>query len=123
MEMINRTINGGYPLKLGVPLVEALEHDLTRFKEAITKWVSSETQPHLYETLEKLPTPLATLREYFAAPDATGMSREEVQVLVDFVYDRIRELRTIASGINAVYTWQSGFDSIPNPVSVDKHTA
>ena len=121
MEMINRTINGGYPLKLGVPIVEALEHDLTRFQQAITKWISADTQPALYEALNSLRAPLVTLREYFRVPGESGMGREDVQTLVDFIYDRIRELRTIAAEVNAVYSWQSGFDYMLNPIVAEKH--
>jgi len=108
MEMINRTVNGGYPVKLGVPLVEALEHDLSRFKEAVAKWLSADLQPKLFEALASLEAPLSSLWEYFGAPEESGMHHEDVQKLVAYIYDLIRDLRAVASEITAIYTWQTG---------------
>ena len=123
MEMINRTINGGYPVKLGAPLVDALEQDLNRFKGAVEKWVGADTQPHLYEALQSLEAPLVMLRDYFTTPGASTMTPEDLQIVVGFLYERIRELRAIASDIDNVDTWKSSLDGVINPVAVEKHIA
>lgn len=90
MEMITRTINGGYPRKLGVPLIEALLHDLTKFKRAIVRWAGQGNQSYLVETLSNLDRPLAMLLEYFSAPSTTTVSHEYAEMLVTFMYERRR---------------------------------
>ena len=103
-EKIAESVEGDLPDEFGASLIQGIQADLQRFKEALAArgvWTAYEDSAgHEIELLEY---PLDQLREFFTSRGQSRLNAKDAFVFLSFIRQHLRDLEKVAREIDEHY--------------------